>query len=123
MNKGYKIMESENISIYTIAKEAGVSPATVSRVLTGNARVSEEKKNRVEELIEKYNFKPNALARGLSNIERKIIGILMADIRNPYYATMAIECEKYANANGYMMMLCNSLNNNRIEFSHSCISC
>lgn len=42
----------ENISIYTIAKEAGVSPATVSRVLTGSARVSEEKRQRVQALIE-----------------------------------------------------------------------
>ena len=58
-------MEKETISIYTIAKEAGVSPATVSRVLTGNAKVSEEKKSRVEALIRKYDFRPNALARGL----------------------------------------------------------
>lgn len=111
-------MEKETISIYTIAKEAEVSPATVSRVLTGSARVSEEKKKKVEELIQKYNFQPNALARGLSNIETKIIGVLVSDIRNPFYATMAVECERFANANGYMLMLCNSLGSNSKEFSH-----
>lgn len=111
-------MEKEKISIYTIAQEAGVSPATVSRVLTGNAKVSENKRIRVEELIEKYNFKPNALARGLSNIETKLIGILVSDIRNPFYATMAVECEKCANKNGYMMMLCNSLGSNMQEYTH-----
>ena len=87
-------MEKETISIYTIAKEAGVSPATVSRVLTGNAKVSEEKKSRVEALIRKYDFRPNALARGLSSVQTKIIGLMVSDIRNPFYATMAVECEK-----------------------------
>ena len=111
-------MEKDNINIYTIAKEAGVSPATVSRVLTGSARVSEGKRKKVEALIEQYDFKPNALARGLSNIETKIIGILVSDIRNPFYATMVVECERYANANGYMLMLCNSLGSNSMEQSH-----
>ena len=92
-------MEKETISIYTIAKEAGVSPATVSRVLTGNAKVSEEKKSKVEALIRKYDFRPNALARGLSSVETKMIGLMVSDIRNPFYATMAVECEKAANDN------------------------
>ena len=93
-------MEKETISIYTIAKEAGVSPATVSRVLTGNAKVSEDKKSKVQALIRKYDFRPSALARGLSSVETKIIGLMVSDIRNPFYATMAVECEKEANKNG-----------------------
>ena len=72
-------MEKEVVSIYTIAEEAGVSPATVSRVLTGSARVSEEKKKRVLELIEKYDFRPNAKAQGLSRVETKVIGLLVKD--------------------------------------------
>lgn len=87
-------MEKEVISIYTIAKEAEVSPATVSRVLTGNARVSDEKKTRVQKVIRKYDFRPNALARGLINVKTKIIGLMVSDIRNPFYATVAVECEK-----------------------------
>lgn len=111
-------MEKDTISIYTIAKEAGVSPATVSRVLTGSARVSEEKLVKVKKLIDKYDFKPNALARGLINIETKIIGLLVSDIRNPFYATMAVECERSAYAYGYMIMLCNSLGSNSMEYAH-----
>ena len=53
-------MGKERVSIYHIAKEAGVSPATVSRVLTGNANVSTEKRIKVEALIKKYDFRPNA---------------------------------------------------------------
>lgn len=111
-------MEKNNINIYTIANEAGVSPATVSRVLTGSARVSEDKRKKVEMLIKQYDFKPNALARGLTNIETKIIGILVSDIRNPFYATMVVECERCANDNGYMLMLCNSLGSNSMEYTH-----
>ena len=61
-----RVNESKAITIYDIAKEAGVSPSTVSRVLTNNANVRPEKKERVQMIIDKYNFKPNALARGLA---------------------------------------------------------
>lgn len=66
--------------------------------------MSEEKKSRVEALIRKYDFRPNALARGLSSVQTKIIGLMVSDIRNPFYATMAVECEKAANENGYLLM-------------------
>lgn len=64
-------MEKENISIYTIAEEACVSPSTVSRVLSGTVKVSEEKRKRVQELIDKYNFKPNVLAQELGRLKIK----------------------------------------------------
>lgn len=111
-------MGKDSINIYAIAKEAGVSPATVSRVLTKSARVSKEKRDRVQALIDKYNFKPNILARRLSNTESKTIGILSSDIRNPFYASLFVECEKAANARGYTVLLCNSLGKNELEDSH-----
>ena len=73
-------LEGKKITIYDIAREAGVSPATVSRVLTGNAGVRSDKYEAVQALISKYNFRPNALARGLSETRRKVIGIIMADV-------------------------------------------
>ncbi|WFR55238.1 LacI family DNA-binding transcriptional regulator [Anaerocolumna sp. AGMB13025] len=111
-------MGKERVSIYHIAKEAGVSPATVSRVLTHNANVSDEKRIRVEELILKYDFRPNAMARGLSNTQSKIIGLLAPDIRNPFYANLAVECERAASESGYILMLCNSMNNLVMEEYH-----
>lgn len=101
--------ENKAITIYDIAKEAGVSPSTVSRVLTSNANVRPEKKERVLQLIEKYNFKPNALARGLADTRSKVIGLLTADVRNPFYAALFVACEKAANEAGYTLLCSNSL--------------
>lgn len=102
--------ENKMITIYDIAKEAQVSTATVSRVLTGNTRVGKEKRERILQIIEKYNFKPNAMARGLSDTKSKIIGILVADVRNPFYADLFVACEQAAKQAGYTVLLCNSLN-------------
>ncbi|MDW2799716.1 LacI family DNA-binding transcriptional regulator [Clostridium boliviensis] len=107
--------DREKVSIYRIAEEAGVSPATVSRVLTKNANVSEEKKKKVEKLISKYNFSPNAMARGLTSSRSGIIGVLIPDIRNPFYAGLAVECERAAGERNYSLMLSNYMNDMRLE--------
>ena len=104
-----KITDSKSITIYDIAREAGVSPSTVSRVLTNNANVRQEKKEKVLALIEKYNFKPNVLARGLADTKTRTIGILAADVRNPYYASIYLACEQAAKELGYTVILCNFL--------------
>lgn len=106
------------LTIYDIAKEAGVSAATVSRVLTNNANVRKEKKDKVQNLINKYNFTPNAMARGLSDTQSKVIGIVAADIRNPYYAEVFVSCENAAREAGYTMLLCNSLGITEREEQH-----
>lgn len=106
MQKG---SEGKAITIYDIAKEAGVSPATVSRVLTKNAKVRPEKREKVEALIAKYNFKPNVLAKGLADTRTRTIGVLAADIRNPYYAALFVACEQAARDAGYTVVLYNSL--------------
>jgi LacI family transcriptional regulator/LacI family purine nucleotide synthesis repressor/LacI family repressor for deo operon, udp, cdd, tsx, nupC, and nupG len=108
-------MEKKTVTVYDIAKEAGVSPATVSRVLTGNASVKEEKRKKVIELIEKYNFQPNALARGLFKKETKTIGIILPDVRNPFFSTVYLMADKAALNKGYTMMLCNSMSNSELE--------
>ena len=82
-NKGN---EGKPVTIYDIAKEANVSAATVSRVLTNSTNVRSDKKERILTLMEKYNFRPNAMARGLVDTKSKTIGIMVADIRNPFYS-------------------------------------
>ena len=113
-----KSSESKAITIYDIAKEAGVSPATVSRVLTNNANVSKAKKEKVQGLIAKYNFKPNALAKGLSDTQSKGIGIIAADVRNSYYAEVFVACENAAREQGYTVLLSNAFGSMEREIQH-----
>ena len=63
------------MTIYDIAKEAGVSASTVSRIINKRGGVSEATKKRIEALLEKYHYCPNEAARGLVNQASKIIGI------------------------------------------------
>lgn len=107
--------ENKAITIYDIAKEAGVSASTVSRVLTNSVNVRSEKKEKVLALIEKYNFKPNVMARGLADTKTRTIGILSADIRNPYYASLFVACEQAAREAGYTAVLCNFLGDEETE--------
>lgn len=107
--------KNREITIYDIAAEAGVSASTVSRVLTNKVKVSDDKKAKVLALVKKYNFKPNTFARGLSDTKSRTIGILMADIRNPYYASMFIACEQAARKENYSVILYNFLGDMKLE--------
>ncbi|MDF2538976.1 MAG: ccpA 3 [Herbinix sp.] len=101
--------EKEHITITQIAKESNVSISTVSRVLNGNASVAPEKKKRVEEIIQKYNFSPSAIARGLISKKTKTLGVILPDITNPYFSSMFLEIERFALEAGYTILLCNTL--------------
>ena len=122
MIRGERIMATKRkdvgrgMTIYDIAREAGVSGSTVSRVLAGVAGVSADKRARVMRIVEKYNFRPNALARGLANAKSHVIGIVTADICNPYYGELFICCEKAARAAGYTLLLFNSESRERDSF-------
>lgn len=98
----------KNMTVYDIATEAGVSVATVSRVLNNSEKVSEKTREKIQSLIDKHDFKPNEVARSLFKNETKLIGCILPDITNPYYATVLLEAEKYALINGYTMMICNT---------------
>lgn len=80
--------------------------------------MSEEKKQRVQALIEKYDFRPNAKAQGLSRVETKVLGLLVSDIRNLFYAEVVVACEKAAARYGYMIILCNSVGDRRKELAY-----
>ncbi len=102
-------------TIRDVAKVAGVSPSTVSRVLTKSAYVAEEKEKRVLEAIEKLNFKPNVVARSLRLKTSRIIGLLIPDITNPFFPEIAKGIEDAAHKNGYNIMLCNTENDIKKE--------
>ena len=106
--------QKKNVTIYDIAREAEVSPATVSRILTGSTNVRAEKRQRVEKLIEKYHFHPNALARALTETQSHLIGMLVADSDNPYYISVFTAFENEAFKRGYATLMMNT--NSRPDF-------
>lgn len=95
-------------SIRDVARIAGVSPSTVSRVMNGTARVEDEKRQKVEQAIEETGFKPNEIARSLYKRSSKIIGILVPNIVNPFFNEIAGAIEEECDRNGYRLTLCNS---------------
>ena len=98
----------EIASIKDVAALAGVSPATVSRVMNGTAKVDPEKKERVLRAIEETGFVPNEAARTLFRKSAKIIGLIVPSIRNPYFTELAAYVDAMANANGFRPFLCNT---------------
>lgn len=95
------------MNIYDIAKEAGVSISTVSRVLN-NGKTSEKIRQQVQLVLDKYNYKPNAMARGLVVKTMKTIGILIVDVRVNHYANTAYIIEQEFRERGYNVLLCNT---------------
>ena len=94
------------MTIYDISEKAGVSIATVSRVLNGNVNVKPKTKKRVMDVIEEYGYTPNAFARGLGLNTMNTIGILCADSSDLYLAKAVYYIEQYLRENGYNSILC-----------------
>ena len=82
-------MEKKVVTIYDVAEAANVSMATISRVVNGNANVKEETRKRVLEVIDRLNYRPNAVARGLASKKSTTIGVILPDITNLYFASLA----------------------------------
>lgn len=95
-----------HLTIYDISKLAGVSIATVSRVLNGNSNVKPDTKKKVLDIIEEYGYTPNAFARGLGLNTMKTIGILCADSSDLYLAKAIYYIERKLRADGYHSILC-----------------
>lgn len=102
-------------SIREVARIAGVSPSTVSRVMNGTANVEENKREKVLRAIEETGFKPNELARALYKKSSRIIGIIVPNIENAFFGELARAAEEEAYRNGYKVLLCNSNNNTEKE--------
>ncbi len=93
-------------TIYDISERAGVSIATVSRVINGNTNVNPETKKRVLKVMDECGYTPNAFARGLGLNTMKTIGILCADSSDIYLAKAVYFVEQRLRAKGYDTLLC-----------------
>lgn len=98
------------VTIYDVAREARVSMATVSRVVNGNQNVKPETRNKVNEVIKKLNYRPNAVARGLASKRTTTVGVIIPDISNVYYSQLARGLEDIATMYKYHSIISNSDN-------------
>ncbi|MCR5033515.1 MAG: LacI family transcriptional regulator [Lachnospiraceae bacterium] len=94
------------MNIYDISEKAGVSIATVSRVINGNAKVSEKTRQKILAIIEETGYTPNAFARGLGLNTMKTIGILCADCSDSYLASAIYHFERELRSHDYDVILC-----------------
>ena len=95
-------------SIKDVALAAGVSTATVSRVLANKSRIKDETRQRVLDSIERLNYRPNLIARSLRAQKSAKIGLVVSDIRNPFFTAIGRAVEDAAYEQGYSVLMCNT---------------
>lgn len=96
------------VRIRDVARRAGVSPATVSRVLTGSAVVKPDARARVLQAIGDLGYRPNQVARNLRRQRADMIGLVIADVENPFFTEMVRTIEDAGYHLGYRVVLCNT---------------
>jgi DNA-binding LacI/PurR family transcriptional regulator len=96
------------MKIKDIADAAGVSTATVSRVLSGKQNVRPEVQAKVLAVAKKLNYSPNRAAQSLRSRRSSSIGLIVADIQNPFFASLSRAVEDVAQANDFSVILCNT---------------
>lgn len=96
------------VTIYDVAREAGVSMATVSRVVNNNPNVKPQTRKKVYEAIERLGYRPNAVARGLASKKTTTVGVVIPDISVANFAEVARGIEDIANMYHYNIILTNA---------------
>jgi LacI family transcriptional regulator len=91
-----------------VARSAGVSIATVSAFINGTSNVSAELTRRIEAAISEIGYERNAIARSLKTGATRTVGLMVADIRNPFFTDVVASIQKVLNRAGYAVMLCSN---------------
>nr|WP_302418354.1 LacI family DNA-binding transcriptional regulator [uncultured Romboutsia sp.] len=102
-------------NIKDVAKEAGVSVTTVSRVMNDRGYISEKTRKKVYDAMEKIGYHPNELAKNFFRQKTNIIGLILPDISISFYAEETKYIEEHLYKNGYKLMLCNAYNSKERE--------
>ena len=100
--------EDDMAGIKDVAEYCGVSLSTVSRTMTGSAKVSPETRQKVLQAVKKLNYKPNMTAQMLKSGSARLIGLIIPDIVNPYYPQIVKTLEDLAMEAGYSIILCDA---------------
>ncbi|MGE8389884.1 MAG: LacI family DNA-binding transcriptional regulator [Pseudomonas sp.] len=109
----------ERVTISEVARVAGVSKATVSRYIGGDRQLlAEATATRLAEVIERLGYRPNQMARGLKRGQTRLIGMLVADILNPYSVAVMHGVETACRQHGYSLVVCNTNRDDEQERHH-----
>ncbi|WP_028608900.1 LacI family DNA-binding transcriptional regulator [Paenibacillus harenae] len=104
--------------IKDVAKRAGVSVTTVSRVLNGEKYVKDDLKERVNRAIKDLGYAPSQIARSLVRKKTNLIGVIVPDLTSSFYSTILSSIEETASSNGYSLLVCNIIENIDKEFKY-----
>lgn len=110
-------MRKDNPTMKDVARLAGVSQPTVSYVINGSASISQEVKDRVFSAIRQLNYKPNYNAKALKTNNSEIVGIIIPDVVNQYYARLLQILEEDLHAKNYQMIIYSTSYDGAIEES------
>ncbi|WNQ10309.1 LacI family DNA-binding transcriptional regulator [Paenibacillus aurantius] len=103
-------------TIYDVAKEAGVSIATVSNAINGKGKVSRKRREQILEIMERLQYQPSVIASALMGKQTYTVGMLIPDISNPFFAEIARAVEDRAHQEGYSVIICSTDNRDeRVE--------
>ncbi|NMB11003.1 MAG: LacI family transcriptional regulator [Firmicutes bacterium] len=105
-------------TIYDVAKIAGVSVSTVSRVLNDSGPVSDETRKKVEEAVAAVGYRPNPSARSLRTQKTDLIALIVPDIINEYFSVISRGVQDVVEQHGYHMLLCNTDGNENAEIDY-----
>lgn len=108
-------MTQRRAQVRDVAKIAGVSSATVSRYLNGKLRVTPKVEERIRAAVVMLSYTPHSIARTLATGNSQVIGLIVPDIANPFFAEMAEAIESVAYEHDYKVMLCNTKNDAKRE--------
>ncbi|GEK28197.1 catabolite control protein A [Furfurilactobacillus siliginis] len=108
-------MDKQTVTIYDVAREAAVSMATVSRVVNGNPNVKPATRQKVLDVIDQLDYRPNAVARGLASKKTTTIGVIIPDLTNSYFSELARGIDDVAMMYKYNIILTSSDENHDKE--------
>ena len=112
---GDPMKREKSVSIRTVAAEAGVSTATVSRVIAGGGGVSPEAEARVRAAAQRLGYVPNAMARGLRKHSLPLVGIIVPDIVNEFFSRIVLNVQLALARQGYSVFICNTDESHQLE--------
>src|ERR1700712_4995619 len=110
------VLTGRRATITDVAREAGTGKTSISRYLNGETGVlSKDLRERIEEAIARLDYRPNQMARGLKRGRNRLIGMLLADLTNPYSVEVLQGVEAACHAFGYMPLICHAANEVDLE--------